>query len=121
MRFFYQIALIALIFCGCTKDEHVSPDGLATEDNVYLDLNKWVYSQMNRQYLWREDLPDSTTCDYNLAPREFFKSLLSDKDRFSYFTTNDNYKPGQSNINYGFAYQEMMDKNGNRALQILYP
>ena len=120
MRFFYQIALIALIFCGCTKDEHVSPDGLATEDNVYLDLNKWVYSQMNRQYLWREDLPDSTTCDYNLAPREFFKSLLSDKDRFSYFTTNDNYKPGQSNINYGFAYQEMMDKNGNRALQILY-
>lgn len=120
MRFPYQIAFIALIFCGCTSDEPVSPDGPVTEDNVYLDLNKWVYSQMNRQYLWREDLPDSIKCDYNLAPREFFKSLLSDKDRFSYFTTNDNYNPGRSNLNYGFAYQELMDKNGDRALEILY-
>ena len=120
MRFPYQIALIALIFCGCTSDEPVLPDGPVTEDNVYLDLNKWVYSQMNRQYLWREDLPDSVKCDYNLAPKEFFKSLLSDKDRFSYFTTNDNYKPGQSNIGYGFAYQELMDINGDRALEILY-
>lgn len=76
---------------------------------------------MNRQYLWREDLPDSMRCDYNLAPREFFNSLLSTKDRFSYFTTNDNYDPGKTQyINLGFAYQEMQDKTGNTALEILY-
>lgn len=121
MRFSYHIAIATLIFCGCSSDEPCSPDGPATEDNVYLEMNKWIYGQMNRQYLWREDLPDSMRCDYNLAPREFFNSLLSTKDRFSYFTTNDNYDPGKTQyINLGFAYQEMQDKTGNTALEILY-
>lgn len=121
MRFSYHIAIATLIFCGCSSDEPSSPDGPATEDNVYLEMNKWIYGQMNRQYLWREDLPDSMRCDYNLAPREFFNSLLSPKDRFSYFTTNDNYNPGKTQYtNLGFAYQEMQDKTGNKALEILY-
>lgn len=121
MRFSYHIAIATLIFCGCSSDEPCSPDGPATEDNVYLEMNKWIYGQMNRQYLWREDLPDSMRCDYNLAPREFFNSLLSIKDRFSYFTTNDNYDPGKTQyINLGFAYQELQDKTGNTALEILY-
>lgn len=121
MRFSYHIAIATLIFCGCSSDEPSLPDGPATEDNVYLEMNKWIYGQMNRQYLWREDLPDSIKCDYNLAPREFFKSLLSSKDRFSYFTTNDNYDPGKTQYaNLGFAYQEMQDKTGSKALEILY-
>lgn len=121
MRFSYLIVLATLIFCGCSSDEPGLPDEPVTEDNVYLELNKWIYGQMNRQYLWREDLPDSIKCDYNLAPREFFNSLLSSKDRFSYFTTNDNYNPGKSQYNnLGFAYQEMQDKTGNKALEILY-
>ena len=121
MRFSYHIAIATLIFCGCSSDEPSLPDGPATEDNVYLEMNKWIYGQMNRQYLWREDLPDSMRCDYNLAPREFFNSLLSAKDRFSYFTTNDSYDPGKNQYtNLGFAYQEMQDKTGNKALEILY-
>lgn len=121
MRFSYLIVLATLIFCGCSSDELGLPDEPVTEDNVYLELNKWIYGQMNRQYLWREDLPDSIKCDYNLAPREFFNSLLSSKDRFSYFTTNDNYNPGKSQYNnLGFAYQEMQDKTGERAFEILY-
>lgn len=121
MRFYYQIILATLIFCGCSSDEPSLPDGPVTEDNVYLELNKWIYGQMNRQYLWREDLPDSIKCDYNLAPKEFFKSLLSSKDRFSYFTTNDNYDPGKTQYgDLGFAYQELQDKTGEKALEILY-
>lgn len=117
MRFSYHIVLATLIFCGCSSDD----DRPVTEDNVYLELNKWIYGQMNRQYLWREDLPDSTKCNYNLAPRDFFKSLLSSKDRFSYFTTNDNYDPGRAQYtNLGFAYQEIQDRSGERALEILY-
>mgnify|MGYP003224454184 CR=1 FL=1 len=67
MRFSYLIVLATLIFCGCSSDEPGLPDEPVTEDNVYLELNKWIYGQMNRQYLWREDLPDSIKCDYNLV------------------------------------------------------
>lgn len=122
MRFSYLIILLALYLCSCSSDEPTSPEDVTAKDNVYLDLNKWIYEQMNRQYLWREDLPDSLNCDYNLAPRDFFESLLSDKDRFSYFTTNSNYSPSKSanEPRLGFAYQKVKDAKGNVGLQILY-
>lgn len=109
--------LFCIIFCSCASDEPDLSGSTTAKDNVYLDLNKWIYSQMNRQYLWREDLPDSLSCDYDLAPKEFFNSILSDKDRFSYFTTNDSYSPSRS---LGFAFQNFRDKNGFEASQILY-
>ena len=126
MRLFYQILLLTIIFRGCTSDKHSLPedvtaeDGVTTEDNIYLELNKWMYKEMNIYYLWRQDMPDSLDCDYDLAPRDFYYSLLSKKDRFSYFTNNDNYKPRSTNANLGFAYQTMLDKDGNTALEILY-
>lgn len=120
MRHTCHIILLAFILCSCTSDEPDSPDDVTAENNVYLELNQWIYSQMNRQYLWREDLPDSIKCDYSLAPREFFGSLLSGKDRFSYFTTNSNYTPPKSTRGPGFAYQQLMDREGNTALEVLY-
>jgi hypothetical protein len=74
---------------------------------------------MNHYYLWREDLPDSLSCDYDLAPREFFQSLLSTKDRFSYFTTNPNYRPAEL-VNYGFEYQQYADTHGDTYYYVLY-
>lgn len=119
MKDFYFV-LITLILCGCSSDEPVSPEEQpSVSDNVYLEFNKWVYSQMNSQYLWREDMPDSLDCDYDLTPKEFFMSLLSDKDRFSYFTNNPSYK-GPETKDLGFAYQEVSDSKGNKALYVLY-
>lgn len=117
MRYAYHIMFLALFFCSCTSDEPNSSGGTTAKDNVYLELNKWMYSQMNRQYLWREDLPDSTSCNYELPPSDFFESLLSVKDRFSYFTTNDSYNPSK---NLGFAYQLVQDSKGINAWQVLY-
>ncbi len=73
---------------------------------------------MNRNYLWREDLPDSVACNYGLTPPDFFKSILSPKDRFSYITTNTSYNPQY--YNYGIGYQEYADRQGCKAVQILY-
>lgn len=118
--------LLLLLFNSCTtSEEPISPDVVQPypSDNVYDEFNHWVYYQMNEQYLWREDLPDSLDCDYNLPPRDFFKSLLSDKDRFSYFTINQSYKGSRStenNSNLGFEYQTMQDHNGNQWLYVLY-
>lgn len=120
MRFPYLIILLALCLCSCSTDEPISSVGVTAEDNVYLDLNKWIYGQMNRQYLWRDDLPDSMKCDYNLPPKDFFKSLLSPKDRFSYFTTNENYNPSKSYSSLGFAFQKLKDKEGHIGFEVLY-
>lgn len=115
----FYIAIFAVLLMSCSSDEsNLSEEQFSTSENIYLEFNQWVYSEMNRQYLWREDLPDSLNCNYDLAPRDFFNSLLSEKDRFSYFTNNPSYN-GQT-ANYGFAYQEVRDKNNIKALMVLY-
>lgn len=121
-KFVYIIAIFATVaITSCSTDEPDSPvEQPVVSDNIYLEFNKWVYSKMNEQYLWREDLPDSLDCDYNLAPKEFFNSLLSSKDRFSYFTTNSYYKPERTAQKIGFAFQSYVDKMGQRAMQVLY-
>jgi hypothetical protein len=117
---YFFIATIATIIIGCSSDEpSLSDEQTPTSENIYLEFNKWVYAQMNKQYLWRYDLPDSLECNYDLAPRDFFKSLLSPKDRFSYFASNPSYN-GSSSKNLGFAYQRVRDKKDNEALQVLY-
>lgn len=117
---YFFIAIIATILIGCSSDELILPkEQPSTSENIYLEFNKWVYSQMNEQYFWRSDLPDSLDCNYDLAPKEFFQSLLSPKDRFSYFTSNLSYN-GRSLRNLGFAYQRVCDINNHEALQVLY-
>ena len=95
MRFRYSLSIVtAILLFGCS-----SPDDFQGEEHPYVDksaeLNaaecRWIYQQMNHYYLWRSELPDSLECDYSLEPSEFFKTLLSPKDRFSYCTHNTNY------------------------------
>lgn len=113
------IVFIATFLAGCSSGIDLPDEQPVSAENIYLEFNKWVYAQMNRQYLWREDLPDSSDCNYDLAPKAFFQSLLSDKDRFSYFTTNPYYS-GPSARNYGFAFQPCVDKAGNEGAYVLY-
>ncbi len=122
MRYFGYITLIiiAITSFSCSSDEPVSSEETT---NIHDEFNRWVFHQMNNQYLWREDLPDSLDCDYRLTPRQFFKSLLSPRDRFSYFTSNPSYSGTQSadyHQNLGFEYQEVQDMNGNKWLYVLY-
>lgn len=117
---YFYIAIIATILTGCSSDGSLLPEEQpSTSENIYLEFNKWIYSQMNEQYLWRQDLPDSLDCNYDLAPKKFFQSLLSPNDRFSYFTSNPSYN-GRTSKNPGFAYQRVRDKYNNEALEVLY-
>lgn len=106
---------------GCTDDSAEPSVPSATEDRD-TQFNRWAYGQMNHHYLWRTDMPDSLACDYSLAPTEFFKSLLSKRDRFSFLTGNDSFT-GSSELlqqNYGFEFQLFEDLVGNVAAQVLY-
>lgn len=123
MRLKYLIAIsigLTLINTGCatTEDEPEVVVQPTIEWSEAEEINHWIYEQMNHHYLWREDLPDSLACDYKLTPKEFFESLLSDKDRFSYL----GQKSSRSIVSHelGFAYQEHIDRMGNKFLEILY-
>lgn len=50
-------------------------------------VNNWIYTNMDFWYYWTPELPDDP--DKTLEPSEFFESLKSDKDRFSWI--QDNY------------------------------
>lgn len=90
--FLLTAGILLLLGCGHEDDdilmEHSSEPSV---EGVYIQENQWIYHQMNRHYLWRQDLPDSLACNYLLDPVSFFKSLLSTRDRFSYCEHNDSY------------------------------
>ena len=120
-----NIAITALLgvlsFSSCASDDDLSSEAPETirSENVYLEFNKWIYSQMNHDYLWRNDMPDSVSCDYELDPVSFYKSLLSSKDRFSYCETNESYNPPSEKTNLGYEYQQFELENGLEFDQVL--
>lgn len=113
--------LLLIVFGSCSKDSEFEPSFPKEIPNIgaYDEECRWVYAQMNHDYLWRKDMPDSLACDYTTDPVTFFKSLLSSKDKFSYSTHNSSYVGSSDFIKYGFEYQEYTDGNTNFA-QVLY-
>ena len=117
-----SVLLGVLSFSSCASDDDLSseaPDTIRSE-NVYLEFNKWIYSKMNHDYLWRNDMPDSISCNYELDPVSFYKSLLSSVDRFSYCDTNDSYNPPAEKADLGYEYQQYELENGIEFAQVLY-
>lgn len=72
------IVLFSFTACDSTNKE---PAG----ENEH--VNTWILENMNLYYLWNTSIPSSPS--KSPAPDEFFESLLSDEDRFSWI--QDNY------------------------------
>lgn len=116
------------IFCcmlcisSCSSDDIVSPEEqpVSNPAGAFEEDCKWIYSHMNHDYLWREDIPDSLDCNYGTDPVTFFKSLLSPKDRFSYCENNSSYTPAQEKNNLGYSYQTYETEEGKSFRQVLY-
>ena len=95
------ISVPIVICCSSPNDdvigeEHAKEGSSEGTEGAYMEECKWIYSQMNRHYLWRQDMPDSVSCNYTTDPVTFFKSLLSPKDRFSYCERNTDYTRSQN-------------------------
>ncbi len=117
MRNFWSFIFLHLIIVSCSSDSSLLDEPTTTIEYKYLEHNQWIYSEMNENYLWREDLPDSIDCDYGLTPPDFFKSLLSSKDRFSYMQE----RIGRATTQHlGFAYQAYRTIKGDIVLYVLY-
>lgn len=117
------LSFITTVCYSCSTEVNiltpVEPSVNESSDNVYFEHNKWIYAQMNQHYLWREDLPDSLSCNFDQTPNEFFTGLCSEKDRFSYMLTNNSYTPSTESANPLF-YQLYKDSKNNIAALVLY-
>jgi carboxyl-terminal processing protease len=66
-------------------------------------INKWVYDSMHLYYYWSADMPAHP--DYSLPTEQFFKQLLSPKDRFSWAGNRTSIgAPKTTAETYGFHY-----------------
>ena len=119
---FYLLGGMFLL-TGCSPESNLEStdeeNGQHAIEGAYEEENRWVYAQMNHNYYWREDMPDSVSCDYTTDPVTFFESLLSPKDRFSYCIRNTNYSGAPEMRDYGFEYSTYSD-GSNLYQNVLY-
>ncbi|MCU0384261.1 MAG: S41 family peptidase, partial [Cyclobacteriaceae bacterium] len=62
---------------SCDEDEPITGD---------VAINNWIYENMDYFYYWTNEIPQNP--NKSLPPDQFFESLLSDKDRFSWIEEN---------------------------------
>ncbi|ATN04860.1 peptidase S41 [Chryseobacterium indologenes] len=98
----FQWLIIAAFLFSCTNTADdgppVFPEG-STES-----VNLWVQDSMRRYYYWVDQMPSKP--DYHLPAKDFFKSLLSPQDRFSFMvnTQDPSSYPRSIRNMYGFDY-----------------
>ncbi len=97
--FFLVIGVTSVQDLSCTKKDapFVPTDSLGV-------INKWVYDTMQLYYYWSDEMPKRP--DYSLPAQEFFASLLSVHDRFSWISNRmDIGGPPKTTIDqFGFHY-----------------
>ncbi|NIF06177.1 peptidase S41 [Chryseobacterium sp. Tr-659] len=102
------IVFIAFLVSCANNDENppVFPEG-STES-----VNLWVQDSMKRYYYWADQMPAKP--DYRLPVKDFFKSLLSSQDRFSFIVNTDDPSSYPRSIRnmYGFDYTIVQLANG---------
>jgi C-terminal processing protease CtpA/Prc len=101
---------MCISFVSCRDaDEGIPnfPEGSTESKNV------WVQDSMKRYYYWADQMPAKP--DYHLSVKDFFQSLLSPQDRFSYIVdTQDSSTYLRSIRNmYGFDYAILQLGNGD--------
>jgi C-terminal processing protease CtpA/Prc len=102
MKNFLKLQLIIAVFLiSCTNNDEsapVFPEG-STES-----VNLWVQDSMRRYYYWADQMPAKP--DYRLSTKDFFKSLLSSQDRFSFMVNTEDSSSYPRSIRnmYGFDY-----------------
>ncbi|WP_296622445.1 S41 family peptidase [Marivirga sp.] len=79
----YFLLISILIFSSC-RNEEPEPETFENGTNEY--VNNWIYDNLNLYYYWNQDLPEKNINEEN--PDDFFYSLLSNQDRFSWIQPN---------------------------------
>jgi hypothetical protein len=114
----------AMIFLLATcKDDEVAPTTNNTTDDENSYVNNWILENMNFWYLWHDKIPASP--DLTLAPEEFFNSLLSSEDRFSWIQADyqellNSLQGVSKEAGYEYKLYRESSSNSNVIAQIVY-
>jgi carboxyl-terminal processing protease len=93
-----------------TKDSTVTVVPPVTTPAKYEKEDTWIYQQMKKYYLWESQMPEEKNTNKNLAPEDYYKSILikvGDVDRVSIMKLKADELIGQLSGNqnsYGFKY-----------------
>jgi C-terminal processing protease CtpA/Prc len=103
-----------IVFAACNEDDN-------SGENKY--VNNWIYDNMEVYYLWNADLPSSP--GKSKAPDEFFNSLLSEEDRFSwiqedYIELLNSLQGVNKEAGYEFKLYLESEDNENIIAQVMY-
>lgn len=104
------LVAVSLLVLSCNNDDEGGPD---FPDGSTESVNLWVQDSMRRYYYWADQM--SAKPDYHLPVKDFFKSLLSPQDRFSFAVDPQDpssYPRSVRNM-YGFDYAVIQLPNGN--------
>lgn len=97
-----QYIAIAVFLISCTNNNDESAPVFPEGSTEFVNL--WVQDSMKRYYYWADEMPAKP--DYQLPIKDFFKSLLSPKDRFSFMVNTEDSSSYPRSIRnmYGFDY-----------------
>ncbi|SHF94187.1 S41 family peptidase [Dysgonomonas macrotermitis] len=96
-KFIFFIFLLGCIYLGfaCSDDDESTEtpttgtdtdtdDETDLSDNAY--VNNWIYEEMDEWYLWRDQMPEKTSLNFESDPETFFSKLLYSEESSKGYT-----------------------------------
>lgn len=108
-KFLLLSFFVLLSIVSCRQDDEGIPD---FPEGSTESVNVWVQDSMRRYYYWAQQMPQKP--NYSLPTQDFFKSLLSPQDRFSFIlnTKDASTYPKSARSMYGFDYTILQQPDG---------
>lgn len=116
--------LIVMLASCSTADSYLETEEKTSHNEALEQENRrnnlWIYSQMLHHYYWNENMPDSTNLDFLKEPGDFFTSLKSKEDRFSWCEANSNYSTKGINIGSTLSFDSLYLIDNRKIGYVIY-
>lgn len=83
-KILFSLFLVLSLLVSCEKDNNHSED-----DELATRMNQFIQSNLSTFYLWYDEIPNIKP-ESKKDPKEYFKALLSSKDKWSLITDDAN-------------------------------
>lgn len=119
---------VILLLASCSSESsylepgkvEIEDDTDSKQDSINIATNRWIYNQMSHHYFWNTEMPDSLSLDFTSDSFEFFNSLKSAQDRFSWCEINYNYNSRGENVNSTVSFDSVYTVSGKRIGYAVY-
>lgn len=122
-RVYILLITLTILSCNSLEDKYlednIAVDKNQQQENTLIAQNKWIYEQMINQYYWADDIPDSALLDFTKTSPQFYQSIKSPKDRFSWIESNGSYSGESIFDKFGVEYQAYLLPDGKKIYRVL--